>query len=104
MKITCICSTYNHTTLLRNALACFLAQDYPAELRRLIIFEDGGQFANQASDNWRVIAHSERCVSLLEKHERLVEFDGGWADAFCIWDDDDCYLPWHVSAHANALQ
>jgi hypothetical protein len=24
-------------------------------------------------------------------------------DAFAVWDDDDIYLPWHLSAHAEIL-
>ena len=36
--VTCLCPTYGRFERLREALACFLAQDYPN--RRLIILND----------------------------------------------------------------
>jgi Glycosyltransferases involved in cell wall biogenesis len=42
MMISCLCPTYKRPTLLANAIACFLQQDYdgPAEL---IVLDDAGE-------------------------------------------------------------
>jgi hypothetical protein len=96
--------TYGRPTLVQNAIACFLAQDYPADRRRLLIFDDAGQIAPQSGEGWTVWSTSVRAKTLAAKYVELNRLDAGWADAFVIWDDDDIYLPWHLSAHAAALQ
>ncbi len=101
MKLCCLMPTYGRPTLVQNALACFMAQDYPAELRRLLIFDDAGQITPQDSDGWSVRATSVRMPNLAFKYVILETIDAGWADAFVIWDDDDIYLPWHLTSHAT---
>jgi len=104
LRIACICPTYGRPELLRNSLACFLGQDYPVDSRRLIILDDAGQFANQEGAGWKIVSTNERIKSLAEKHDRLIELDNGWADAFAVWDDDEVFLPWHLSTHAKVLE
>jgi hypothetical protein len=95
--------TYGRPALVQNSIACFLAQDYPAERRRLLILDDAGQIEPQQGDGWTVWSTPDRAEMLTAKYTELARLDAGWADAFVIWDDDDIYLPWHLSAHAGAL-
>lgn len=104
MKIAALMPTYGRPRLVANALACFLAQDYPAEKRRLLILDDADQIAPQADVNWEVWSTAKKFPSLPAKYAFLVDRANEWgADAYSVWDDDDIYLPWHLSAHAQAL-
>ncbi len=104
MNLCCLMPTYGRPSLVQNAIACFMAQDYPAGLRRLLILDDAGQIAPQDGDGWSLRSTSVRMPTLVAKYVILQEVDAGWADAFVIWDDDDIYLPWHLAAHAKVLQ
>jgi hypothetical protein len=96
--------TYGRPALVQSSIACFLAQDHPPTQRRLLILDDAGQIEPQQGDGWTVWSTPVRAELLPAKYAELVRLDAGWADAFVIWDDDDIYLPWHLSAHAAALQ
>ena len=100
--ISCLCPTYRRPRLLANSVACFLAQDYPRDRRELIILDDGGDFESQQQDNWQVISISRRFNSLPEKFNALAGLAAG--DVLAVWEDDDVYLPWHLTAHACALE
>jgi hypothetical protein len=104
MKISCLMPTYGRPTLVQNAIACFEAQDYPADRRRLLILDDAGQIAPHHSEGWSVWSMPLRMETLTAKYAKLGELDEGWAYVYVIWDDDDIYLPWHLSAHAIALR
>lgn len=105
MKLVCLCPTYGRPQeLLENSLACFLHQDYSAADRRLIMLDDLGNVAEQQGDGWEVHSTPERFPSLPHKYARLLELAGDDWDAAIVWDDDDIYLPWHLSAHAAALE
>lgn len=101
MKILCICPTYGRPQLVRNALACFLAQSHPDKF--LVIVDDAGQIAEQRGDNWAVLPLPERSPSLPLKYAAAVEAFPEF-DAVSIWDDDDIYLPWHLEAANAALE
>jgi hypothetical protein len=104
MKIAALMPTYGRPRLVANALACFLAQDYPAERRRLLILDDAGQIAPQSGADWQVWSTAKKFPSLPAKYAFLVDQANEWgADAYCVWDDDDIYLPWYLSAHAQTL-
>jgi hypothetical protein len=82
MRIVCLCPTYGRPRrLIENTLACFLAQDHPANLRRMLILDDAGLITPQQGAGWEVHSTPNR-----------------------FRDDDDVYLPWHLSAHAQALE
>jgi len=99
--VSCLCPTYLRPKLLENSIACFLAQVYPADRRELVILDDAGQIAPQQGDGWEVISTSRRFRSLPEKFNALAGLAHG--DVLVVWEDDDIYLPWHISAHAEAL-
>ena len=68
----------------------------------LIILDDGGDFSSHAGDGWRLVSARERFPSLPDKFNALAELARG--DILVVWEDDDIYLPWHLTAHAAALQ
>lgn len=110
MMLVCLCPTYRRPRLVENAIACFLAQDYPPSRRYLLILDDAGQIAEQVGDRWEVISSPWRYPTLpakynaLAHHANLLEHRGLPApDGFCVWEDDDVYLPWHLRAMAEAL-
>jgi hypothetical protein len=104
MKIAALMPTYGRPRLVANASACFLAQDYPAEERRLLILDDAGQIAPQSGADWQVWSTATKFPSLPAKYKFLVDQANQWgADAYCVWDDDDIYLPWHLSSHVRGL-
>lgn len=99
--VSCLCPTYLRPKLLENSIACFLAQDYPADRRELVILDDAGQIAPQKGDGWEVILVARRFRSLPEKFNALAGLARG--DMLVVWEDDDIYLPWHITAHVEAL-
>jgi glycosyltransferase involved in cell wall biosynthesis len=90
--ISCICPTYKRPDLLRNALACFLAQDYPKKRCELVILDDAGQFEPQEKDNWKLISTKERYPNLPTKYNDLIQRARG--EIIATWEDDDIFLPW----------
>jgi hypothetical protein len=104
MKIAALMPTYGRPGLVANSLACFLSQDYSVENRRLLILDDAGQITPQSGGNWEVWSTATKFPSLPVKYKFLVDRANEWgADAYCVWDDDDIYLPWHLSSHVHAL-
>lgn len=100
--VACLCPTAWRPWLLENAIACFEAQDYPAARRRLLILDDSGIYEPQTGDGWELFATAARYPSLPEKYHRLTELAGD-ADVIAVWEDDDIYLPWHLSALVGAM-
>lgn len=100
--VSCLCPTFHRPKLLANALACFLAQDYPADRRELLICDDGNDLDPAVSGpNWRILSAPERFPSLPAKFNHLGQNARG--HVLCVWEDDDIYLPHHISAHVNAM-
>jgi hypothetical protein len=104
MNLCCLMPTYGRPALVQNSIACFMGQDYPSNRRRLLILDDAGQIAPQDGDGWSLFSTPVRMPTLMAKYSALETVDAGWADAFVIWDDDDIYLPWHLTAHAMVLR
>ena len=138
--VTCLCPTYGRFARLREALACFLAQDYPN--KRLIILNDApvpirvapevgsrrSEVGSPPISGFRpppsgVLSPSDPspppsdlCPSpsvavrnaphgcfanLGEKRQALLEL--AETPLVAHWDDDDLYLPWHLSRAVAAL-
>lgn len=100
--VSCLCPTFRRPRLLANSLACFLAQDYPAHRRELIILDDGGDYPTHIGDGWRLVGAPERFPSLPRKFNSLADMARG--DVLVVWEDDDVYLPWHISVHVDSLR
>jgi glycosyltransferase involved in cell wall biosynthesis len=89
---------------LSEAIECFLRQDYPVDRRELIILDDAGQYPNQSGAGWELISVPRRFRTLAEKSNALAALASRDADIYVVWDDDDIYLPWHISSSVAALQ
>lgn len=112
MNIVAICPTFNRAHLIPNVLAMFNAQDYPTNKRRLVIYDDAGQFDEQKGDGWQLISTPTRHATLGEKFDQLVQIAAvaasccQWSDdetAIALFEDDDVYLQSYLSAHAATL-
>src|SRR5262245_44692090 len=91
--VSCLCLTYKRPTLLNNAVACFLMQDYPKKRREIIILDDHGNVSACLEDQGcAVVSIPRRVNSLSEKHNVAASLASG--QVFFVWDDDDIYLPW----------
>ncbi|MBL8808538.1 MAG: glycosyltransferase family 2 protein [Planctomycetaceae bacterium] len=99
--VSCLCPTYRRPKLLENSIACFLAQDYPADRRELIVLDDAGELLNQTGEGWQIISIPRRFRSLPEKFNALAGLARG--EILIVWEDDDIYLPHHISSHVAAM-
>ena len=103
MKVAAICCTYKRPDELATVIECFLRQDYPPEMRELIVLDDADQYESQDGDGWRIVSIPSRFRTLGEKRNASAGLVSPDVDAYCVWDDDDVYLPWHMTAATDAL-
>lgn len=105
LKIACLCPTYKRPRLLENALACFAFQEYDPSCRRLFVWDDANQFDPYQGFDWEIISTAERFATLPAKYNALSKKAMEWgADVLAIWEDDDVFLPWHLSQIADAIR
>ncbi len=92
--ISCVMPTYGRPAYVNEAVAMFLAQDYPR--KELIVLNDcaGQRFVFDHPDV-HVINRDERYGTLGEKRNAAIELAHG--EIIAVWDDDDVYLPWRLS-------
>jgi hypothetical protein len=71
-----------------------------------MIYDDLGVFPEQAHEDMCVISTNIREPDLISKYERMMDLSLGFGkfDAIALWDDDDIYLPEHLSKHAQILE
>lgn len=103
MKILCLCPTYGRPLhLLQNTLACFQAQTHAN--RHLLICDDLGNLEHTIVEDEKVtiVSRKDRFNSLPEKYNWM--WRNHPADAYCVWEDDDLYLPRHLEAHNRILE
>lgn len=102
-KITCLAPTYGRKpVLIKNTIACFLTQEH--QEKDLYILDDLGNLGNYSIPELGiyVISQKERFESLPAKYNHLVDL--AESDHFAIWDDDDLYLPNHLSVIAEGFE
>ena len=104
MKLTALCCTYNRPNVIHHAIQSFLRQDYPENLRELIVLDDYGSYAPQEHENWCVVVSRRRFLTLGEKMNAVAGLASRDSDGYVVWEDDDIYLPWTFRAHAESLQ
>ena len=102
MKIAAVCCTYLRPKWLGWMIRCFEKQDHPD--RELVILDDAGQYDDTCGDRWRLVSEKKRYSSLGEKRNAAAMLVSDDVEAFAIWDDDDLYLPWALSATVAALE
>ena len=138
IPVTCLCPTYGRFERLRDAVACFLVQDYPA--KRLLILNDAperirfvhpaigaktvdigqrdrafqpqaeGRKASMILDDARrrgrvLRQHGALPIQVINVrpqystlgHKRQALLEAARTPLVAHWDDDDLYLPWHLS-------
>lgn len=111
MHFLCLTPTYGRPSLVANALALFAAQELREhDTAELIVFDDVPQIRPQSLDlgagkSCRVLTAADRWYPLPEKYDAILQRLGGIdPDAVYVqWDDDDVYLPWHLSAIGQLL-
>jgi glycosyltransferase involved in cell wall biosynthesis len=103
MKLAALCCTFRRPHTLGQLVESFLRQDYPAELRELVILDDAGQYENQTGEGWRLVSIPARFRSLGEKRNACAALASPDVDGFLVADDDDIYLPRWFRATADAL-
>ena len=103
MHLSILTVTYLRPKLLGRMIRCFLEQDYPSELRELIVLDDAGQYGDESGAGWRVVSVPRRFATLGQKRNAVAALASPRVEGFVIWDDDDRYLPWALSASAAAL-
>jgi hypothetical protein len=113
MHVICLCPTYGRPSLVANSLALFLGQRLrDGDSAHLLILDDAGQIRTQRGGldrlTWQVECRRE-WIPLTRKYAPMLELSGDWRQAtsdvaHVVWDDDDVYLPWHLAAHAAALE
>lgn len=101
-RILVLCPTLGRPKLVQSAICCFLSQTYPAERRRMLIFEDGGQIESSSGDGWTAVACTARYPSMPEKYDAMLDWaERNWKpDVVALMDDDDCYLPSYLADQA----
>jgi hypothetical protein len=104
MKLAALCCTYLRPGGLGQLIECFLRQDYPRELRELVILDDAGQYENQSGDGWRLFSIPGRFRSLGEKRNACAALASPDVEGYLVADDDDIYLPHWFRTQAEALR
>ena len=102
MKLAAVCVTYKRPYSLARLIGCFEAQDHAD--RELVILDDAGQYEDQEGPGWRLRSTPKRFATLGEKRNAALQLVSDDVAAVAVWDDDDCYLPWALSACAAALE
>lgn len=103
--VTCIMPTANRRGFVPRAIACFLAQDYPA--RELVIVDDGTDpVADLIPADRRVryvrLPRRARRTTIGAKRNLAIETGGGSLVAH--WDDDDWHAPHRLRTQVAALR
>lgn len=105
MRLCCLTATYKRPECLANVLACFLAQDYDPTLSRLFILDDAAQHDSVSNDRYELMSTTERYESLPLKMNALIQMAESWRpDGYVVFEDDDVFLPWHLSQIADAFK
>jgi glycosyltransferase involved in cell wall biosynthesis len=100
-KISAVCVTFNRPQILGRLIKCFERQDY--ENRELIVLDDLGMYENQSGNKWQLISIPQRFRTLGEKRNAAAGLTSKDSVAYAVWDDDDFYYPWALSAIVEAL-
>lgn len=90
--VSCLCATYGRYSVLREAVSCFIEQDY--DNKELIILNNHDIPLVCKLPQVTVI-NGEHYPTLGDCRNRLLELANGYY--IRTWDDDDLYLPWAIS-------
>lgn len=91
--VTCLQLSYGRPQMSVEAVECFLKQTYPNKKLIIINTHPSPVFFERAYDNIEV--HNIKPLSHLSNVYRY-GLDLIKSEYFCIWDDDDLFMPWHI--------
>jgi len=101
--VECVCPTYGRFSLLKESLAFFLAQDYPGEKRLMILNEGPRRLRLGGRTPPEVLSLHSRASFPTLGHKRQFLLEAAEAPIVAHWDDDDIYLPEHLSRSVRFL-
>lgn len=113
IKLVVLMPVFRRPKHANNAVACFLANVLPADVRAdLVVLDDGETFQEMGFATHPAASHrvhlwkSPRFPTLADKYNRgLKETIKDFApDIVAIFEDDDIYLPWHLGTHVETLR
>ena len=130
INILCLCPTYRQPERLKESIACFLHQYYPAANRRLLVVDTAMEILPQKIHReWTLLNRTERSPSLPQLHDEMIglgqkvfnkqvtrdEYHNGkkiatemileeWVpEAYVLWNEDSLYLSGYLGAVARSL-
>lgn len=92
-SVTCLQLSYGRPQLSVEAVECFLRQTYLNKKLIIINTHPSPVYFNEFYDNIEV--HNIKPLGHLSDVYRF-GMDLIKSDYFCIWDDDDLFMPWHI--------
>lgn len=105
MRYLCLCPTYNRPKrLIEQSIENFRKQTYPDAF--LLIYDDLGSHESMVAEDLAIITTTKREPGIVAKYNKMIELSNNFGDfdAIALWDDDDIYLPDHLSNHAQVLK
>jgi len=93
--LSCFCSVYGRIKCLEEAIQCFLDQDYPGPKELVIVNDLPEQTLYYEHPQIRIYNIKKRFPTLGDKINFAVSRTKGVI--LVVWDDDDIYLPHHLS-------
>jgi glycosyltransferase involved in cell wall biosynthesis len=96
--------TYNRREMIRQSIACYLAQDYPRDRMEWVVLDDGEDKVGDLFEgvpNVRYISIDGK-LPLGKKRNMVHGMCKG--EYLVYWDDDDYYFPTRVSHAVNTLE
>jgi hypothetical protein len=100
-RVSCICLTYGRTARLQEAIAFFLAQDYRGEKELIVVNDLAEQELVLDHPEVRITNFRTRFPSLGDKRDHAIAQSTG--QVLVTWDDDDGYLPAHITECVRML-
>ncbi len=107
-SITCICPTYGRFHRLQDALACFILQDYQGD--RTLLISNDSPVPLQLTDASIFHISPQACIVIRNESpwptvgiKKQALLDSVRAEFIGHWEDDDLYMPWHLSSSIAAL-
>ncbi len=102
MKMVAVCCTWCRPERLSYLIRCFELQDHPE--CELVILDDAGQYHDQAGERWRLVSLRNRYATLGDKRNAATALASPDTEGIAVFDDDDLYMPWALSAVDAGLQ
>lgn len=105
--VSVVVPTRNRPEMLGHALASIAAQDLPADAMEAVVVNDGGVDVTGVVENAREAGLFVRSLRLPNRHglpaARNVGLSQARGDCIAFLDDDDVFLPNHLSVALSAL-